>query len=211
MQHKTKGKLSVIDGSNGNTVTYISPLDVEQFPATEVRSFLAELETIATTLEGQGTSTESITKDISTGRLDGVSDIKLNCDDAPSGQELVTNLLTRNLLAARRITERKGEIDPAFRELYEILLKTRDHLEKMIVTQSWSVRETDLFPFIKALLEIDDERRDGEFVDADGKTGDIYTQKVSFFCCWGSTFDYCECRDNQLTDGFEPDAAISPA
>lgn len=75
---------------------------------------------------------------------------------------------------------RKGKIDPRFQETYDKLLEIRNHLERLTMTQAWSLRETDLFMWQRKLDRIDDSRRDGNFFDADGHPADLHAQRVSF-------------------------------
>lgn len=54
----------------------------------------------------------------------------------------------------------------------------RNQLEKISLTQAWSLRETDLYDFQRQLDSYDESRVDGNFVDADGNPGDVYVQRV---------------------------------
>ena len=73
---------------------------------------------------------------------------------------------------------RKGEFPEAFKPQYNVLVDIRNKLEKLELTQAWSLRETDLYDFQRQLDIYDESRVDGNFVDADGNTGDIYVQRV---------------------------------
>jgi len=48
----------------------------------------------------------------------------------------------------------------------------------MNLTQAWSLRETDLYSFQRQLDRIDESRVEGQFLDHEGKPGDLYTQRV---------------------------------
>lgn len=74
---------------------------------------------------------------------------------------------------------RQGKIDPRFQETYDKLIEIRNHLERLTMTQAWSLRETDLFMWQRKLDRIDDTRRDGNFHDADGRPADLHAQRVS--------------------------------
>lgn len=79
---------------------------------------------------------------------------------------------------------RRGKIDERFQDTYDKLIEIRNHLEKLTMTQAWSLRETDLYMWQRKLDRIDDSRRGGNFLDAEGKPADLHTQRVclSSFC-----------------------------
>jgi hypothetical protein len=62
---------------------------------------------------------------------------------------------------------------------YETLTGIRNALEKLSLTQAWSLRETDLYDYQRQLDKYDESRIDGNFVDADGIFADLYVQRVS--------------------------------
>lgn len=74
---------------------------------------------------------------------------------------------------------RQGRIAPAFQDTYEKLFAIRSKLEKLSLTQAWSLRETDLWDFQRQLDRIDEARVEGNFFDALGRPADIYEQRVS--------------------------------
>lgn len=74
---------------------------------------------------------------------------------------------------------RKGQIDPKFKDTYDKLIEIRNHLDRLTMTQAWSLRETDLFMWQRKLDRIDDSRRDGNFFDAEGHPADLHAQRVS--------------------------------
>jgi hypothetical protein len=113
------------------------------------------------------------------------------------GQDLVVPLLQR-CLAFTEIVEqkygtsfrilsrcranrsnRKGKIDDRFQETYDQLIEIRNQLDRLTMTQAWSLRETDLYMWQRKLDRIDDSRRDGNFFDADGRPADLHAQRVS--------------------------------
>jgi hypothetical protein len=59
-------------------------------------------------------------------------------------------------------------------------VEIRNRLEKLSLTQAWSLRETDLYDFQRQLDRIDESRVDGNFVDAEGKFAELYVQRVCF-------------------------------
>jgi hypothetical protein len=76
------------------------------------------------------------------------------------------------------INNSEGKIDERFQEQYERLLDIRNQLDRLSVTQAWSLRETDLFVYQRKLDRIDEARVNGNFVDAEGKPADIHAQRV---------------------------------
>jgi hypothetical protein len=77
------------------------------------------------------------------------------------------------------IAYRKGQIDERFQDYYSRLLDIRNQLERLSMTQAWSLRETDLFQFQRKLDRIDEARVNGNFIDADGQPADLHAQRVS--------------------------------
>ena len=67
-----------------------------------------------------------------------------------------------------------------FREKYQVLVEIRNKLEKLSLTQAWSLRETDLYDYQRQLDRFDESRVDGNFVDAEGKFAELYVQRVSY-------------------------------
>lgn len=84
---------------------------------------------------------------------------------------------------------REGKIDERFREQYERLLEIRNQLDRLSVTQAWSLRETDLFVYQRKLDRIDEARVNGNFVDAEGQPADLHAQRVSIFFFSGAFLD----------------------
>lgn len=73
----------------------------------------------------------------------------------------------------------RGAIDPRFSTVYETLRDIRNKLEKLTLTQAWSMRETDLYSFQRQLEKVDDARVGGNFLDAEGKPAELHAQRVS--------------------------------
>ena len=101
----------------------------------------------------------------------------------PAGIEEVSELLSRCLLWADVVLERKGDIPDEFKPMYETLVGIRNELEKLSITQAWSLRETDLYDFQRQLDKFDEARVDGNWVDEEGKPAELYVQRV----CYEST------------------------
>ncbi|KAF1358743.1 hypothetical protein EJ07DRAFT_122542 [Lizonia empirigonia] len=105
-----------------------------------------------------------------------------NPELAPSATTLVSQLLRRNLLWVALIKEKQGRINPAFQDVYDKLLSIRNKLEKLSLTQAWSLRETDLWDFQRQLDRIDESRaEDGNFYDALGRPAEIYEQRTLLY------------------------------
>lgn len=73
---------------------------------------------------------------------------------------------------------REGKINERFQEQYDRLLEIRNQLDRLSVTQAWSLRETDLFGYQRKLDRIDEARLNGNFVDAEGQPADLHAQRV---------------------------------
>src|SRR3569833_2651243 len=90
--------------------------------------------------------------------------------------------LVRHSHDSNRLTSdsasRKGEIPEAFRPIYDVLIGIRNELEKLSLTQAWSLRETDLYDFQRQLDRIDESRVDGNWLDDEGKPAELYVQRV---------------------------------
>lgn len=74
---------------------------------------------------------------------------------------------------------RKGAIPDSFRPTYDVLFRIRNELEKLSITQAWSLREADLFDFQRQLDKIDESRVNGNWLDDEGKPAELYVQRVS--------------------------------
>lgn len=68
-----------------------------------------------------------------------------------------------------------------FKALYKTLVGIRNDLEKLSLTQAWSLRETDLYDFQRQLDKIDDNRQDGNFFDDKGNPADLWTQRTLLY------------------------------
>ncbi|KIW18764.1 hypothetical protein PV08_03053 [Exophiala spinifera] len=98
-----------------------------------------------------------------------------------SGQDLVVPLLNRCLKFTEIVQERQGKIDERFKDVYDQLIEIRSQLERLTMTQAWSLRETDLFMWQRKLDRIDDSRRDGNFFDAEGHPADLHAQRTLLY------------------------------
>ena len=73
---------------------------------------------------------------------------------------------------------RKGKIDERFKVTYEKLYEIRNQLEKLSLTQAWSLRETDLYNYQRQLDRVDESRINGNFEDSNGYKADLHAQRV---------------------------------
>ncbi|KAF9892721.1 hypothetical protein FE257_001123 [Aspergillus nanangensis] len=97
------------------------------------------------------------------------------------GQEEVKTLMDRCWRWTEIVLEREGKIDERFQDQYERLLDIRNQLDRLSVTQAWSLRETDLFGYQRKLDRIDEGRVNGNFVDAEGRAADLHAQRTLLY------------------------------
>lgn len=76
---------------------------------------------------------------------------------------------------------RKGDVPEPFRETYRTLVGIRNELEKLSLTQAWSLRETDLYDFQRKLDKIDESRQNGNFFDDKSRPADLWTQRTMLY------------------------------
>ena len=74
---------------------------------------------------------------------------------------------------------RKGVIPEKWQAKYTALVGTRNDLERLSLTQAWSLRETDLYDYQRQLDRFDEQRVDGNWLDEDGQPAELYVQRVS--------------------------------
>jgi hypothetical protein len=73
---------------------------------------------------------------------------------------------------------RNGKFPDKWRPIYDVLIGIRNELDKLSLTQAWSLRETDLYDFQRQLDKIDESRVDGNWLDEDGQPAELYVQRV---------------------------------
>ncbi|KAI9642911.1 hypothetical protein NHQ30_008645 [Ciborinia camelliae] len=115
-------------------------------------------------------------KEIDSQRVDGK--FVTVSGETPAGNDEVCEHLERCLKWAECVLERKGQFPEAFQGVYSTLVEIRNKLEKLSLTQAWSLRETDLYDFQRQLDKIDESRVDGNFVDAEGNFAELYVQRA---------------------------------
>ena len=98
-----------------------------------------------------------------------------------SGSEEVSELLKRCLVWSDIVLERKGVIPEQFRPVHQALVTIRNDLEKLSITQAWSLRETDLYDYQRELDKIDEARVDGNWLDDQGKPAELYVQRTLLY------------------------------
>ncbi|KAM0432281.1 hypothetical protein ACHAPT_004821 [Fusarium lateritium] len=105
-----------------------------------------------------------------------------NEDGSPlEGGEEVRELYNRCLRWADLVLERKGEVADQWRPIYNELIQIRNNLEKLSLTQAWSLRETDLYDFQRQLDKIDESRDAGNWLDDRARTADLWTQRTLLY------------------------------
>lgn len=72
-------------------------------------------------------------------------------------------------------------IPDGFKDKYDILINIRNDLEKLSITQAWSLRETDLYDFQRQLDKIDEARVDGNWLDQEGRPAELYVQRTLLY------------------------------
>ncbi|KAK1970289.1 hypothetical protein LZ32DRAFT_602665 [Colletotrichum eremochloae] len=132
-----------------------------KFSSSEVQKLQAQLREI----DGQNKAGKFLTAD---GRV-------------PAGSEEVTALLKKCLEWSDIVLERKGVIPESFRPIYDVLFRIRNELEKLSITQAWSLREADLFDFQRQLDKIDESRVNGNWLDEDGRPAELYVQRTLLY------------------------------
>ncbi|KIW31809.1 uncharacterized protein PV07_03401 [Cladophialophora immunda] len=101
--------------------------------------------------------------------------------EVKGGQDLVVPLLERCLKFTDIVEQKQGKIDERFQDTYDKLIEIRNQLDRLTMTQAWSLRETDLFMWQRKLDRIDDSRRDGNFFDAEGHPADLHAQRTLLY------------------------------
>ncbi|KAG9385196.1 DUF2408 domain containing protein [Pyrenophora tritici-repentis] len=155
-----------------------------KFPHDEVEEYSEELNKLAEELKEYGIrayETEGTTEERLAEMVNKMQLVQENPEPAPEANTLVGTLLRRNLLWVTLIKQKQGRISPAFKDTYDKLLAIRNKLEKLTLTQAWSLRETDLWDFQRQLDRVDEARVDGNFVDALGRPSEIYEQRTLLY------------------------------
>ncbi|KAL8879593.1 MAG: hypothetical protein Q9198_002831, partial [Flavoplaca austrocitrina] len=133
----------------------------QKFPKGEIQGFQDQLREIqATMVDGKFVTENSTT---------------------PAGQNVATELLDRCLKWSEIVLSRQGKIDERFKPIYDKLCAIRNHLEKLSITQAWSLRETDLYDYQRQLDRLDESRVNGNFEDSCGEKADLHAQRTLLY------------------------------
>ncbi|KAF4994787.1 hypothetical protein FDECE_12992 [Fusarium decemcellulare] len=97
------------------------------------------------------------------------------------GGEEVRELYNRCLRWSDLVLERQGEVSDQWRPIYDALIHIRNDLEKLSLTQAWSLRETDLYDFQRQLDRIDESRDAGNWLDERARPADLWTQRTLLY------------------------------
>ncbi|KAH8159503.1 hypothetical protein CIB48_g8742 [Xylaria polymorpha] len=98
------------------------------------------------------------------------------------GSDKITALLGRCQLYTGVVLERLVTLFPdKWRSIYDVLIGIRNELDKLSLTQAWSLRETDLYDFQRQLDKIDESRIDGNWVDDEGQSAELYVQRTLLY------------------------------
>ncbi|KAF2635982.1 hypothetical protein P280DRAFT_473400 [Massarina eburnea CBS 473.64] len=154
------------------------------FPHAEVDDYLVQLKELTEELKPYGISAFESTGTTEDKLAEMTEKLQLSMAQpapAPEAKELIETLLRRNFVWLNTIKEKQGRIAPAFKDIYDKLLGIRNKLEKLSLTQAWSLRETDLWNYQRQLDRIDEARVDGNFVDALGRPSDLYEQRTLLY------------------------------
>ncbi|XP_014550423.1 hypothetical protein COCVIDRAFT_31833 [Bipolaris victoriae FI3] len=155
-----------------------------KFPHDEIEEYEQELIKLNEELKEYGIhayETTGSTEEKLAEMVDKMQLTQENPEPAPEAETLIGTLLRRNLLWLALIKQKQGRIAPAFKDTYDKLLTIRNKLEKLTLTQAWSLRETDLWDFQRQLDRIDEARVDGNFIDALGRPSEIYEQRTLLY------------------------------
>ncbi|KAI1283933.1 hypothetical protein F5Y07DRAFT_348110 [Xylaria sp. FL0933] len=97
------------------------------------------------------------------------------------GSDGVVALLQRCQLYTGVVLERGGKFPDKWRPIYDVLIGIRNDLDKLSLTQAWSLRETDLYDYQRQLDKIDESRVDGNWIDDEGQPAELYVQRTLLY------------------------------
>ncbi|KAK4998971.1 hypothetical protein LTR66_001892 [Elasticomyces elasticus] len=150
-----------------------------KYPAAEVNAFQEQLLAIQAELHETNVRNEDRTAEED--YADRLSQLNIKESSNAEGPKVVSALLARCLLWVEIVQEKKGTIDPRFKGTYDKLLKIRNALDAMNITQAWSLRETDLYSYQRQLDRVDESRVDGNFIDDEGRPADLHAQRTLLY------------------------------
>ncbi|GJJ71175.1 hypothetical protein EMPS_03525 [Entomortierella parvispora] len=91
-----------------------------------------------------------------------------NSGNVVSGQAAVIGLLEDCYDDCHNLLATKERVPKALQDIYHRLQFIKVDLEKLVLTQRWTLRETDLWQYEIQLSEISALRKNGKFVDREG-------------------------------------------
>ena len=171
--------------------------DKTQFPAKEVNELEQQMFQIRDELQAESIQHEG--QSAEEAYADRLAYLSLTDGEVQDGQSVVKGLLMRCTLWIEIIREkyiidipthhqpftnvvsRQGKIDDRFQDTYDKLLKIRNTLEQMNLTQAWSLRETDLYSYQRQLDRVDEARVNGNFIDHENRPADLHAQRTLLY------------------------------
>ncbi|KAL1586773.1 hypothetical protein WHR41_04470 [Cladosporium halotolerans] len=150
-----------------------------KFPAKDVKELESQLLAIQHELHEDRISHDG--KSAEDAYAEKLSTLSLTEGGVRDGDVVVKALLARCMLWCEVIQEKKGKIDERFQDTYDKLVKLRNSLEQMNLTQAWSLRETDLYSYQRQLDRVDESRINGNFVDEQGRPADLHAQRTLLY------------------------------
>ncbi|KAH7025924.1 uncharacterized protein B0I36DRAFT_248149 [Microdochium trichocladiopsis] len=97
------------------------------------------------------------------------------------GSQKISEFLERMVIYIDDALERQGVIPDKWRPIYDVLIGIRNELDKLSLTQAWSLRETDLYDFQRQLDKIDEARVDGNWLDDQGRPAEPHVHKTLLY------------------------------
>ncbi|KAI1211775.1 uncharacterized protein F4807DRAFT_419005 [Annulohypoxylon truncatum] len=97
------------------------------------------------------------------------------------GSDNISALLDRCLSYTKIVLERNGQFPEKWKSTYDVLVGIRNELDRLSLTQAWSLRETDLYDYQRQLDKIDESRVDGNWVDDQGQPAELYVQRTLLY------------------------------
>jgi len=85
-----------------------------------------------------------------------------------SGQAAVIGLLEDCYDDCHNLLATKEQVPKPLQDVFKRLQVIKTELERLVLTQRWTLRETDLWQYEMQLSEISALRKDGKFVDREG-------------------------------------------
>ncbi|KAF2467075.1 uncharacterized protein BDR25DRAFT_305863 [Lindgomyces ingoldianus] len=155
-----------------------------KFPNAEVDDFLEQLKELHEELKPYGIVAYESTGTKEEKLAEMAEKLRLTIDHpepAPEAKKLVETLLQRCFIWVVTIKGKQGRIAFPFKDTYDKLLDIKNKLEKLSLTQAWSLRETDLYSYQRQLDRIDESRVDGNFLDVLGRPADLYEQRTLLY------------------------------